>query len=98
MSNVKVIYLTTGEQLVGNVELENSESIVIEHPMAFVQQSIEKFGFMNYISPISNDESVEIKHVDIRHVLEPTDEVKAHWEETFGSGLVLPAGPRLITE
>ena len=96
MSNIKVVYLTTGEQIVGNISEEKDTSVIMEHPLAFVQQTQDKFGFVEYISPISSDESVEIDHVDIRHVLNPTAEVKAHWEKNFGAGLVVPEEPKLI--
>ena len=90
MSEVKIIRLTTGEEVLCKAEKTdtgwkaNKAALIV--PAG--QGSIGLMGWMPYTKAYDN--GIEIKDANVMFVSEPHDELLNEYNDAFGSGLVVP--------
>lgn len=90
MSEVRLIYLKTGEQIIGDTEYsEASDSFNVKNPLLVMQVAPQKLGFMEYLQ-MTDDTVAIFPMADVRHTFEPTQEVVNYWNQQFGVGIVVP--------
>lgn len=94
MSNVKLFYLVTGEQIVGDAT-EKETSYMINNPLSVIHLPENKLGFIPYLQ-LTVDTDADFDKNQVRHVLEPTEDVVTHWNQLFGSGIVTPSS-KIVT-
>jgi len=90
MSEVRLVFLKTGEQIVGDTTYSESlDSFEIKHPLMVVQTGQEKLGFMDYLQ-LADTDVVIFQGADVRHTFEPKQDIVNYWNQLFGAGLVVP--------
>jgi hypothetical protein len=100
MSDVKILRLTTGEDVIAKIT-RNLEINTITLKQAFViiphQQGPGKPVqlMMTLYSPYSKDNTVDVKEANIISIVEPKEEILASYQQNTSSILTAPG---LITE
>ena len=100
MSDVKILRLTTGEDVIAKVT-HNLETVTVTLKQPFViiphQQGPGKPVqlMMTLYSPYSKDNSVDIKESNIISIVEPKEEILASYQQNTSS---IVTAPGLITE
>lgn len=90
--NIKILKLITGEEIIGEVALEDETLITLKNPIAIVirpSQDGFTFGFMPWCSLIEGERLVSIGLSNVVTMGNPTDEVKNTYSSMFG-GIVTP--------
>ena len=100
MSNVKILRLTTGEDVIAKVthNLETN-TVTLKQPFVIIphQQGPGKPVqlMMTLYSPYSKNDTVDLKDINIISIVEPKDEILSSYQQNTSSILTTPG---LITE
>ena len=98
MSNVKILRLITGEDVIAKVE-ENDQGLSLNKPFVIIphQQGPGKPVqlMMTLYSPYSKSDSVTIKNDKVISMVEPKEEILTSYQQNTSSILTTPG---LITE
>ncbi len=92
---VKILKLISSEDIIGEWEERDSESITITKPAKLVMYPTDEGGVAMAIMPwvpYSDDKDIPIRNDCIIATLHPSDDVKNEYNERFGNGIVTPAG------
>jgi len=91
---IKLLKLTTGEEVIADVEEAESNALALKNAVRLVL-SQEGVGMMPF-SPFTKSDTVSIDNQHVIFAEEPDDEVKNAYNSKFGSGLVVaPAGLKI---
>ena len=98
MSNVKILRLITGEDVIAKVE-ENDQGLSLNKPFVIIphQQGPGKPVqlMMTLYSPYSKSDNVTIKNDKIISIVEPKEEILSSYQQNTSS---IVTAPGLITE
>ena len=93
MSNVRVIKMINGEEIVAKVKSENEDIVTVEKP-AIVMMAPGENGNMSVqmgpYCPYTDDPLPIGKHVVV-YMVEPNTELLNGYNKAFGNGLVMPS-------
>ena len=84
--NVKIVKLTSGEELFGEFDPETS---VIKNPVVMIPVSKEQIAFQPWL-PYSEDKEFTLKESVINIVANPSTTIVNEYNRIYGSGLVMP--------
>mgnify|MGYP003120220607 FL=1 len=89
MSEVKIVRLTTGEELIAKVT-ETDESVTVKNPAILIPAGKDQLAFGAWLpyGEISDGVTIDKKYVIF--VVEPIRELSNQYSTSFGSGLVVP--------
>ena len=90
--NIKVIRMTTAEELIGEWDQEKSS---ITNPVVMVPVSKDKIGFQPWIT-LSEDEEIFLKDQHIMAIVTPDIKLQNEYNRVFGSGLVMPEVSNIV--
>jgi len=90
--NIKVIRMTTAEELIGEWNQEKSS---ITNPVVMVPVSKDKIGFQPWIT-LSEDEEIFLKDQHIMAIVTPDIKLQNEYNRVFGSGLVMPEESNIV--
>lgn len=93
--NIKILKLVTGEDVVANIEvLESENKVVMKQPQRFImtQEGIGSIPLM----PFSSDEKFTVSMDHVVLIAEPDAEVKNGYNSQHGSGIVVASGNQKI--
>lgn len=90
--NIKVIRMTTAEELIGEWDQEKSS---ITNPVVMVPVSKDKIGFQPWIT-LSEDEEIFLKDQHIMAIVTPDIKLQNEYNRVFGSGLVMPEESNIV--
>lgn len=99
MSDIRTLKLTTGEEIVGEVVQQNSDSLDIKNPVKVVAQNTQNgpvLGFMPWVQSANTDQPLSLHREYIVVMLDTAEEVKNGYNQIFGAGIVVPP-KQLIT-
>ena len=96
MSNIQVVKLTTGEDIIGDVkesEIEGRGFLVIEKPAIIMMMpkpgSDTEFGVgLAPYAPFAKDAKVPVFPAHVVSVYDPTTEMLNSYNQKYGSGLI----------
>ena len=92
MSEVKVLKLVSGEELVVEIISETDQFVEIKNPVAAVLQRTKTgegaLGFMPWMHAANGPLKISRNHLVC--VAEVADEVKNGYNQIFGAGIVVP--------
>ena len=93
MSQIKVIKLVSGEELVVEITDENDSSVTFKNPVAAVLQRSQQtggaaLGFMPWMHAANGPFIVDKSKIIC--VSEVAEEVKNGYNQIFGAGIVVP--------
>lgn len=96
---IKVVKLKTGEETIAEVK-EAEGGLLLVNPVRFVPvpgpQGQTQIA-MQPFSPFTSDKEIFIKADDVIFVANAGDDFKNAWNQEYGSGIVTPPTPELIT-
>lgn len=99
MANIKVAYTDLGP-LMGDFEANNTSngtSYTVTNPV-ILQQMGQQLGIVPVLG-FTKAKSLKLKESEIKYsgeLFEPQDELRNHWNQQFGSGLVLATSPAQV--
>lgn len=89
--NIRLVVLTTGEQLLTTVTEQTETTVTITKPTIIIPTGKGELGLMPWL-PYTNVETngVTLKSTHVVCVVEPRTELANHYSSMFGSGIVVP--------
>jgi hypothetical protein len=84
--NIKVIKLTTSEELIGEWDQEKN---TITNPVVMIPVSKDQVGFQPWV-PLAKEEEIILKAEHIMVVLTPDSKLQNEYNRVYGSGLIMP--------
>jgi len=89
MSEVKIVRLTTGEELIAKVK-ETDDSVTVRKPAILIPTGKDQLAFGQWL-PYSNiPDGLTISKQYVIFIVEPIKELANQYSEMFGSGIVVP--------
>ena len=96
MIDVKLIRISTGEEIIAEVLSETDDTITVQNGLV-VLPNAQGVGFAPWATVISKDEpEITVKKTFIIYVAAVQDDVAQKYNEMFGSKLVTPSPKKLI--
>jgi len=93
---VRLIRLTSGEEILVKILKENDISTTVENPILFIPNK-DKIGFMPYLSYSDIDiNGLEIKEEHIMFNVRPTNELESNYIR-MTSVVATPLKPKIVT-
>ena len=90
MSEIKIVRLTSGEELIARVEEVDDISYILKKPAILIPAGKDQLAFGQWLPYANIKDGIKILKDYIVFVVSPIDEMAAQYEEAFGSGLVIP--------
>jgi hypothetical protein len=99
--NVKIIKLTCGEEIVGEITGETQDVYVVSKPISLVMQPNQQgpSPFTIVVMPYaiySKDHTIDVNKSNITYVAEPSVEILNQYNSMYGNGIVLPVCPQIM--
>ena len=79
MNEIRLIRLTSGEEILVKILKENDISTTVENPILLIPNK-DAIGFMPYMSYCDIDNGLGIRNEDIMFNLKPTDELTDNYK------------------
>jgi hypothetical protein len=99
-NELRILKLSTGEEVVGNIQSRNGLAITIENP-CLLGIAMGPNGKANLqMQPMlifSEDKKVDINRGNIMYEVSVAPEIENKYNEIYGSGIVLPKKQGIIT-
>ena len=89
MSKVKIVRLTSGEELIAKTE-ETKTHVTLKKPAILIPAGKDQLAFGQWLPYADIKDGIEISMEYIVFVVDPMEEMASQYEEAFGSGLVTP--------
>ena len=100
MSDVKVIRLSTGEDVVAKVDINSGNNIKLDKPFVIIPQQMGPGKpvqlMMSLYNAFGKGEKVEVAKDKVVFMTEPKDEIKSSYEQN--TSRILTPNKGLITE
>ena len=84
--NVKIVKLTSGEELFGEFDTETS---IIKNPVVMIPVSKEQIAFQPWL-PYSEDKDYTLKPEHILIIATAANTITNEYSRIYGSGIVVP--------
>jgi hypothetical protein len=103
MSEVKIFRLSTGEDLIGQKQIESNDTLThVKQPFVIVPMQSKPGGPVSLAltpyMPYAEDETIVLKTNNILTEVEPKLEIKNSYNQHLGTGIVQLKKPRLIVD
>ena len=89
MSEIKIVRLTSGEELIAKIE-ETDTSVTLKNPAILIPTGKDQLAFGQWLPYADIKDGVTIPKQYVVFVVDPVEEMSAQYDEAFGSGLVVP--------
>ena len=86
--NVKIVKLTSGEELIGDY---NEETNLINNPVVMIPVNKEQIAFQPWL-PYAEEKSYTLKDAVINIVATPSAIIRNEYNKIYGTGIVVPDG------
>jgi hypothetical protein len=98
MDEVKIVRLTTGEELLCKMDpamtLGEGKSILINTPVLILPTADGKLTFMPYM-PYADIKDLIVKERSVMFIVDPTEELAAQYKNMIGD-VVIPPKPKIL--
>ena len=96
MIDVKLLRITTGEEVIAELLSETEETITVQNGLVVLPTN-NGLGFAPWASVISKDKpEITISKKHIVYIVETQEEVSEKYNEMFGSKLITPNEKKLV--
>jgi hypothetical protein len=89
MSEVKIVRLTSGEELIAKTE-ETKTTITLKKPAVLIPAGKDQLAFGQWLPYADIKDGIEISKDYVVFVVAPMDEMAQQYDQAFGSGLIVP--------
>jgi len=90
MNDIKLIRLTSGEELIAKVEQIDDISYIIKKPAILIPAGKDQLAFGQWLPYANVDDGIEILSQFVMFVVDPMEELINQYNSSFGSGIVVP--------
>ena len=97
MSEIKIVRLTSGEELIAKVEQVDDTSYILKKPAILIPAGKDQLAFGQWLPYADIADGIEILSTYVVFVVDPMSEMKAQYNETFGSGLITPSKGKVVS-
>jgi hypothetical protein len=100
MANLRILKLTTGEELVGDIVEETPEKYRVENPCVLGIAMGPNGKASLQMQPLLIFSQQKVVEFNLSHVIynvTVAQEIKNKYNEIYGSGIVLPSQSKIIT-
>ncbi len=100
MANLRILKLTTGEEIVGDIVEENSDMYRIENPCVLGIGMNPQGKASLQMQPLlifSEQKVVQIQVIHVLYNVTVAQEIKNKYNEIYGSGIVIPPQSKIIS-
>jgi len=91
MSKVKIVRLTSGEELIAKTE-ETDTHVTLKKPAILIPAGKDQLAFGQWLPYADIKDGIEISKEYVVFLVTPMNEMAQQYEQAFGSGLVVPKG------
>lgn len=93
MSDVTLIKMINGEEIIAKVSNEDEDTITVEKPAIVMLQPGQNNQVQVQMGPWDSftDKPIAISKPSVMYIAEPTTELLNSYNQNFGSGLVMPS-------
>jgi hypothetical protein len=96
MINVKLLRITTGEEVIAELLSENDETITVQNGLV-VLPSAQSVGFAPWATVISKENpEITMSKKHVVYIAEVQEDVSKKYNEMFGSKLITPNSKKLV--
>ncbi len=95
MSEVKLVRLQTGEELIAKIE-KTDNGYILKNSAIVLPAGQGKIGLAPYMPYCEIEKGFEVKEQHIMFILDPVTEFANEYSTNFGSGLVVPTAGEVI--
>ena len=99
VESVMVVRFFTGDEVIGKVSAFGSHNMVIKKPAAIVMQPGSNgkvsMGLVDYL-PMAKNKEIVVSSNNVLFIYEPMVDVENAYNQSFGSGLVIPPKSGLV--
>ena len=89
MSEIKILRLTSGEQLISKVTEKMEGGYTLKNPAMLVPAGQGQLGLAPWM-PYADTDNLEIPEREVSFVVDPVTDLANEYSQAFGSGLVVP--------
>lgn len=83
--SIKLIRLTSGEEVLAKITDESNDSITFEKPIALYAAEEGKIGFMPYIPYTKAEDGLTVKNTHVLFTVDPVDQILDQYKEATGA-------------
>jgi len=87
MSDIRLVKLKSGEEIIGDVTV-SANDVIIANPCQLIPTE-QGIGFSPW-PPFAKHDNVTVKMDWVICITDPVDEASNAWNSKFGSGIILP--------
>jgi hypothetical protein len=95
MSNVQILRLTSGEELIGRVET-NDGFYTIKKPYILIPMGEGRIGFVPYMPYTKAEDGIDIGGDHVMFALDPMSEMETQYTSAVSGLVTAPAGANKI--
>jgi len=96
MINVKLLRITTGEEVIAELLSEDDETITVQNGLV-VLPSAQSVGFAPWATVISKENpEITMSKKHVVYIAEVQEDVSKKYNEMFGSKLITPNSKKLV--
>ena len=99
MSELRILKLISGEEVVGEITADTSDSVTIKNPCTLgIMQTQTGQPRLNMMPMLlfSEQEKVQLQRAHILYAVSVAQEIENKYNEIYGSGIVLPKPSAII--
>ena len=89
MSEIKIVRLTTGEELIAKVK-ETDDTVTVKNPAILIPTGKDQLAFGQWLPYSDISDGLTISKQYVIFIVEPMTELANQYSTMFGSGLVVP--------
>ena len=94
MSEIKIVRLTTGEELIAKTT-ETEDSYTVKNPAILIPAGKDQLAFGAWLPYGDISDGVTINKKYVIFVIDPIRELMNQYNTSFGSGLVVPGADQI---
>ena len=90
MNDIKLVRLSTGEELITKLKSETDESYTLSKPAILIPAGKDQLAFGQWLPYAEIEDGITIGKEYVIFVVDPVDDLKNQYSTSFGSGIVIP--------
>ena len=90
MNEVKIVRLTSGEELIAKIDQSVDGYVVLKKPAILIPTGKDQLAFGQWLPYADIKDGITISEEYVVFIVDPMEEMAAQYNEAFGSGLVVP--------
>lgn len=95
MSNIKIVRLTTGEELICDVTVRNKEQVILKDVAILIPTQQNQLGLAPFMAYSDAKDGLHTKMDSVMFIVEPVNELKNQYQQMF-SKVITPTSNLVV--